>query len=113
MALRMVFERQLEIEAFRPAEYWTVAAQLATPDGQLVPAALHQASICWLLVGQAAAQTSLSAALRVQMDIAALGKEGLPDKAAADRALQAVKDAHLQVRSQSQAAGHSPAQSGL
>ena len=42
VALRMVYERQLEIEAFHGNEFWTIAAQLATADGQLVPAALHQ-----------------------------------------------------------------------
>lgn len=46
VALRMVYERQLEIEAFRPSEYWTVGAQLATADGQLVAATLHQVISC-------------------------------------------------------------------
>ncbi|HET6912084.1 MAG TPA: type I DNA topoisomerase, partial [Rhodanobacteraceae bacterium] len=32
-ALRMIVEREEEIEAFRPREYWTMEAQLAHPDG--------------------------------------------------------------------------------
>ncbi|MBS0430887.1 MAG: DNA topoisomerase I, partial [Proteobacteria bacterium] len=32
-ALRMIVEREEEIEAFRPREYWTVEAQLAHADG--------------------------------------------------------------------------------
>jgi DNA topoisomerase-1 len=32
-ALRMIVEREEEIEAFRPREYWTVEAQLAHPEG--------------------------------------------------------------------------------
>ncbi|GAP65754.1 DNA topoisomerase I, bacterial [Mizugakiibacter sediminis] len=32
-ALRMIVEREEEIEAFRPREYWTVEAELAHPDG--------------------------------------------------------------------------------
>ena len=33
VALRLVCEREAEIEAFRPREYWTVEAHLATPAG--------------------------------------------------------------------------------
>ncbi len=33
VALRMVCEREAEIESFRPREYWTVEATLATPSG--------------------------------------------------------------------------------
>src|SRR5690348_11622155 len=32
-ALRMIVEREEEIEAFRPREYWTMEAQLSHPDG--------------------------------------------------------------------------------
>ncbi|HEX7111124.1 MAG TPA: DNA topoisomerase I [Mizugakiibacter sp.] len=32
-ALRMIVEREEEIEAFKPREYWTVEADLAHPDG--------------------------------------------------------------------------------
>ncbi|MBV9749183.1 MAG: DNA topoisomerase I, partial [Acetobacteraceae bacterium] len=33
VALRLVCEREAEIEAFRPREYWTVEAHLTTPAG--------------------------------------------------------------------------------
>ncbi len=39
-ALRMIVEREMEIEAFKPQEYWTVHATLAH-DGQQFPAKLH------------------------------------------------------------------------
>lgn len=34
VCLRLIVEREMEIEAFRPREYWTVKAMLATPRGQ-------------------------------------------------------------------------------
>ncbi len=34
VCLRLIVEREMEIEAFRAREYWTVAATLATPRGQ-------------------------------------------------------------------------------
>ncbi|WP_127902042.1 type I DNA topoisomerase [Solirhodobacter olei] len=34
VCLRLIVEREMEIEAFKPREYWTIAAQLATPRGQ-------------------------------------------------------------------------------
>jgi DNA topoisomerase-1 len=34
VCLRLIVEREMEIEAFRPQEYWTVTARLATPRGQ-------------------------------------------------------------------------------
>ncbi len=34
VCLRLIVEREMEIEAFRAQEYWTVAAILATPRGQ-------------------------------------------------------------------------------
>jgi len=33
VALRLVYERELEIEAFVPEEYWTLSADLQTPEG--------------------------------------------------------------------------------
>lgn len=40
VALRLVCEREAEIEAFRPQEYWTVEAELATPKGERFTARL-------------------------------------------------------------------------
>ncbi len=34
VCLRLIVEREMEIEAFDPREYWSVKAQLATPRGQ-------------------------------------------------------------------------------
>ncbi|WP_371056274.1 type I DNA topoisomerase [Rhodosalinus sp. K401] len=40
VCLRLIVEREMEIEAFRPREYWTVTAELATPRGQTYAARL-------------------------------------------------------------------------
>ncbi len=42
VALRLVCEREAEIEAFRPREYWTVEAALTTPGGAPFTARLTQ-----------------------------------------------------------------------
>ena len=40
VALRLIVEREMEIEAFRPREYWTVKATLTTPAGDSFEARL-------------------------------------------------------------------------
>nr|WP_298685963.1 type I DNA topoisomerase [uncultured Dongia sp.] len=40
VALRIICEREAEIEAFRPREYWTIEAILSGPDGQAFSARL-------------------------------------------------------------------------
>ncbi|MFN6978765.1 MAG: type I DNA topoisomerase, partial [Gemmobacter sp.] len=40
VCLRLIVEREMEIEAFRPREYWTVTAALATPRGAAYEARL-------------------------------------------------------------------------
>ena len=40
VALRLIVEREMEIEAFKPKEYWSVKAILTTPDGELLEARL-------------------------------------------------------------------------
>ena len=40
VSLRLVVEREMEIEAFRPVEYWSVRAQLITPRGKAFEARL-------------------------------------------------------------------------
>ncbi|HYH21570.1 MAG TPA: DNA topoisomerase, partial [Azospirillum sp.] len=42
VALRLVCEREAEIEAFRPQEYWSVEADFATPAGAAFTAHLSQ-----------------------------------------------------------------------
>ncbi len=41
VALRLVCDREAEIEAFKTDEYWTIEATLATPKGEEFPARLH------------------------------------------------------------------------
>jgi DNA topoisomerase-1 len=41
VALRLVCDREAEIEAFRTDEYWTIEATLATESGEEFPARLH------------------------------------------------------------------------
>src|SRR6202049_177677 len=40
VALRLVCEREIEIESFKPQEYWSIAAELATPRGETFEARL-------------------------------------------------------------------------
>ncbi len=40
VCLRLIVEREMEIEAFRPREYWSVKARLETPRGQTFEARL-------------------------------------------------------------------------
>ena len=61
VALRLIVEREMEIEAFRAREYWTVKALLATPRGDTYEARL------------------------VSLDGKKLDKFDLGDEAAADR----------------------------
>ncbi|MDG1826217.1 MAG: type I DNA topoisomerase [Henriciella sp.] len=41
VALRIVCQRELEIETFKPEEYWTIGAKLRAPDGTDFDARLH------------------------------------------------------------------------
>jgi DNA topoisomerase-1 len=42
VALRLICDRELEIEAFRPREYWTVDVDLKTPSGEAFTASLTE-----------------------------------------------------------------------
>ncbi len=42
VSLRLVCEREEEIERFKPEEYWSITAQLATANGQAFPARLAE-----------------------------------------------------------------------
>ncbi|WP_370155364.1 type I DNA topoisomerase [Ferrovibrio sp.] len=42
VALRLICERETEIEAFRPREYWTIGAEFLNKDGQKVQARLFE-----------------------------------------------------------------------
>ena len=67
VALRLICEREDEIEVFKPEEYWTVAAIMATASGQTFPARLHA------------------------LDGKTLGKFALPNEAAAKAAVARIE----------------------
>ncbi|MEC7572692.1 MAG: type I DNA topoisomerase [Pseudomonadota bacterium] len=73
VALRLIAEREAEIEAFKAEEYWSVDVNLRTRE-----------------------RKSLSARL-VQLDGVKLGKMDLPNQAAADAAVAALQDTTYQV----------------
>ncbi|MGB2074480.1 MAG: type I DNA topoisomerase, partial [Henriciella sp.] len=75
VALRIICQRELEIETFNPQEYWTVGATLRAPDGSSFPARLHE------------------------LDQKPLKKFSLVDQASAEAAVSAVKDGNFSVRS--------------
>ncbi|MEM7178136.1 MAG: type I DNA topoisomerase [Pseudomonadota bacterium] len=75
VALRLIVEREMEIEAFRPREYWSVKALLKTPRGDTFEARL----------------TTLKGEKLDRYDIA--------DAAAADQAVAAIQAAALAVQS--------------
>lgn len=67
VALRIVCQRELEIETFKPEEYWTIGAKLRAPDGSDLDARLHA------------------------LDGKSLKKFSLPDAASAQAALEKVQ----------------------
>jgi DNA topoisomerase-1 len=73
VALRLIVEREMEIEAFRAREYWTVKAILATPRGDTFEARL------------------------VSLDAKKLDRYDLGDEAAASRAVAAIEARDLSV----------------
>jgi len=75
VCLRLIVEREMEIEAFRAREYWTVGALLATPRGQTYTARL----------------TTLAGRKLDRFDIA--------DQTAAEMAVQAITSRDLVIRS--------------
>ena len=75
VCLRLIVEREMEIEAFKPREYWTVTAALETPRGQAFEARL-----------------TVHGGER-------LDRFGLPDRASAELAVAAVASRALHVSS--------------
>jgi DNA topoisomerase-1 len=75
VALRLICEREIEIEAFRAEEYWTISALLATAGGQTFPARLHA------------------------LDGKTLGKFALPNEAAAKAAVARIQGSTFSVGS--------------
>jgi DNA topoisomerase-1 len=74
VALRLVVEREMEIERFRPQEYWSVEAEMQTPRGETALARL------------------------TQFDGRKLKRLDIANKAEADAALAAVRARQFKVR---------------
>jgi DNA topoisomerase-1 len=74
VALRLICERESEIEIFRPREYWTVDAEFRTPDGGRFIASL------------------------THLDGEKLDKFSLPDEAAAQRAADRIRSLDFAVQ---------------
>ncbi|MFQ8429747.1 type I DNA topoisomerase [Amaricoccus sp. W119] len=86
VALRLIVEREMEIEAFKAREYWTVKALLATPRGDTFEARL------------------------VTLDAKKLDKFDLGDEAAATRAVGEINRRDLKVAAvESKPASRNPA----
>ena len=75
VCLRLIVEREMEIEAFKPREYWSVTASLETPRGEAFEARL------------------------VAMGEVKLDRFGLPDRTSAELAVAAVASRELSVAS--------------
>ncbi|MBA3326343.1 MAG: type I DNA topoisomerase [Rhodobacteraceae bacterium] len=75
VALRLIVDREMEIEAFRSREYWTVTARLATPRGQEFAARLVS------LAGKRLDKFDLATALDAEMAVAAVTSRDLTVRA--------------------------------
>jgi DNA topoisomerase-1 len=71
VTLRLIVEREMEIEAFRPREYWSVKALLATPRGQEFEARLT------LLAGKKLERFDLENATQAEMAVQAITSRDL------------------------------------
>ncbi|MBV7396667.1 type I DNA topoisomerase [Mameliella sediminis] len=71
VCLRLIVEREMEIEAFKPREYWQVKAQLTTPRGQSYEARLVS------LAGKKLDRYDLENATQAEMAVEAIAKRAL------------------------------------
>lgn len=71
VCLRLIVEREMEIEAFKPREYWQVKAQLTTPRGQSYDARLIS------LAGKKLDRFDLENATQAEMAVEAVAKRAL------------------------------------
>ncbi|MBV2361663.1 type I DNA topoisomerase [Thalassococcus sp. CAU 1522] len=71
VCLRLIVEREMEIEAFRPREYWQVRTQLRTPRGQDFEARLT------VLAGKKLDRYDLADATQAELAVDAVAKRGL------------------------------------
>ncbi len=75
VTLRLIVEREMEIEAFKSREYWSVSALLATPRGQEFTARLVS------LAGKRLDKFDLATALDAEMAVAAVTSRDLTVRA--------------------------------
>ena len=71
VCLRLIVEREMEIEAFKPREYWQVRAQLATPRGQDYEARLT------MLAGKKLDRYDIENATQAEMAVQAITSRAL------------------------------------
>jgi DNA topoisomerase-1 len=71
VCLRLIVEREMEIEAFRSQEYWTVKAALSTPRGQTYEARLT------FLAGKKLEKFDLENATQAELAVAAIQSRDL------------------------------------
>ncbi len=71
VCLRLIVEREMEIEAFKPREYWSVKAVLETPRGQVFEARLTT------LAGDKLDKFSLENATQAEMAVQAVSSRAL------------------------------------
>ncbi|MGR3197302.1 MAG: DNA topoisomerase, partial [Paracoccus sp. (in: a-proteobacteria)] len=71
VCLRLIVDREMEIEAFKPREYWSVHARLATPGGDEYDAALV------LLAGKRLDRFDLATADQAAMAVSAVASRDL------------------------------------
>jgi DNA topoisomerase-1 len=71
VCLRLIVEREMEIEAFKPREYWQVKAQLTTPRGQSYEARLTN------LAGKKLDRYDLANLTDAEMAVSAIEKRAL------------------------------------
>ncbi|WP_421904860.1 type I DNA topoisomerase [Mameliella sp.] len=71
VCLRLIVEREMEIEAFKPREYWQVKAQLTTPRGQSFEARLTS------LAGKKLDRYDLANLTDAEMAVSAVEKRAL------------------------------------
>ena len=71
VCLRLIVEREMEIEAFRPREYWDVRATLATPRGQ------HYEARLTTLAGKKLDRFDLSDTTKAEMAVQAVTSRAL------------------------------------
>ncbi|MDO5658578.1 MAG: type I DNA topoisomerase [Paracoccus sp. (in: a-proteobacteria)] len=71
VTLRLIVEREMEIEAFKPREYWSVRARLATPSGEEYEATLTS------LTGKKLDRFDLASAEKARLAVSAIASRDL------------------------------------